>query len=80
MKRIVSKSKCRQYLKRWSPGEIKRREVELGCQSWMLCLAGELFLNSCFSDAVFVPLLCTAVERAISEERSCLALAGSPPP
>ena len=34
----------------------------------------------CFSDAVFVRLLCTAVERAISEERSCLALAGSPPP
>ena len=37
-----------------SPGEIKSWEVELGCHSWMVCLAAELFLNSCFSDTVFV--------------------------
>ena len=37
-----------------SPGEIKRREVELGSLSWMDCLAAELFLSSCSSDTVFV--------------------------
>ena len=31
---------------RKSPGEIKRREVELGLHSWIDCLAAELFLNS----------------------------------
>ena len=30
--------------------EIKRREVELGPRSWMLCLDAELFHSSCFSD------------------------------
>ena len=47
-----------------SPGEIKSREVELGCHSWTVCLAAELVLNSCFSDTVFVTLLSTAVETA----------------
>ena len=37
-----------------SPEEIKSREVELGCHSRLVCLAAELFLNSCFSDTVFV--------------------------
>ena len=37
-----------------SPGEIKSREVELASRSWMVCLAAELFLNSCFLDTVFV--------------------------
>ena len=42
-----------------SPREMKSREVEveLGSHSWMDCLAAELFLNSCFSDTVFVTLL-----------------------
>ena len=52
-------------------GEIKSREVELGSQSWMDCLAAELFLNSCFSDTVFLTLLRTAVETAISGVHEC---------
>ena len=32
-----------------SQGETKRREVELGSQSWLDCLASELFLGSCVS-------------------------------
>ena len=54
-----------------NPGEIKCREVELGSQSWMYCLAAELFLNSCFSDTVFLTLLRTAVETAISGVHKC---------
>ena len=57
------------------PGEIKR-EVELGSQSWMDCLAAELFLNGCFSDAVFVTLFRTAVETAISEVHQLLRTGG----
>ena len=49
-----------------SPGEIKSREVEIGSRTWMVRLAAELFLNSCFSDTVFVTLLSTAVETAVS--------------
>ena len=44
---------------------MKSREVELGCHSWMDCLAAELFLDSCFSDTV--TLLRTAVETAMNE-------------
>ena len=40
--------------------------MELGSGSWMVCLAAELFLSSCFSDTVFVTWLRTAVETAIS--------------
>ena len=47
-------------LSRESPTEFKSKEVELGSHSWMVCLAAELFLNSYFSDAVFVTLLRTA--------------------
>ena len=43
--------------------EIKRREVELDSHNWSDCRAAELFRNSCFSDPVFVTLLCTAVQR-----------------
>ena len=52
---------------RQSPGEIKSRELELGSHSWMDCLVAELFLNSCFSDTVFVTLARTAVKTAISD-------------
>ena len=52
-------------------GEIKSREVELGSKSRMDCLAAELFLNSCFSDTVFLTLLRTAVETAISGVHEC---------
>ena len=34
--------------------------------SWRDCLAVELFLNSCFSDTVFVTLFYTAVQTAVS--------------
>ena len=37
--------------------------MELGSHSWVDGLAAELFLNSCFSDTVFVTLFHTAVER-----------------
>ena len=56
---------------------MKSREVELDSHSRMDCLAAELFLNSCFSDIVFVTLFRTAVETAISGVHK---LAGSPPP
>ena len=36
------------------PGEIRSRKMELSFHSRMDCLAAELFLNSCFSDTVFV--------------------------
>ena len=41
-------------VKHQSPREMKRREVELNSHSRMDCLAAELFLNSYFSDTVFV--------------------------
>ena len=51
---------------RQSPGETKRRELELGSHSWMdNYIAAEPFLNSCFSDTVFVTLFRTAVKTAI---------------
>ena len=37
--------------------EMKSREVELDSHSWMVCLAAELLLNSCFTDAVFVDIV-----------------------
>ena len=37
-----------------------------GPSQWMDCPAADLFLGSCFSDAVFVTLVRTAVETAIS--------------
>ena len=41
--------------------------MELGFYSWMVCLAAKLLLHSYFSDTVFVTLLRTAAETAISE-------------
>ena len=40
---------------------------------WFNCLAAELFLNSCISDTVFVTLLRTALETAISEVHTLLS-------
>ena len=62
----------------YSPGEITSREVELGSRSRTDCLAAELFLNSCFSDTVFVTLLRTAVETAVSEVHKLLGTGGVP--
>ena len=53
---------------------MKSREVELGSQNWMDCLAAVLFLNSCFSDSV--TSLRTAVETAISGVRKLLRTGG----
>jgi len=58
---------------------MKKREVELGSHtshSWMDGLAAELFLNSCFSDTVFVTLFCAAVETASSKVHRLLHTAG----
>ena len=55
-----------------SPGEMKSSEVELGCHSGMDGFAAELFLNSRFSDTVFVTLLRTAVKTTISEVHKLL--------
>ena len=52
--------------------------MELGSRGWMDCLAAELFLNSCFSDTVFVTLLSTAVETAISDVHKWLRTGGVP--
>ena len=77
-----------------SPGEIKRREVELDPQespeemksremehcshSRIVCLAVTLFLNSCFTDTVFVTLLRSAVGIAISGVPKLLRTGGVP--
>ena len=53
-------------------------EVELGSHSWMDCLAAELFLNSHFSDTVFVTLLRTAAETAVSGVHKLLGTGGVP--
>ena len=65
-----------------SQGEIKSREVEPGSQSWMDCLAAELFLNSCF----FRNCLCDCSRQLLKQHlvrcAGCFALAGfagSPP-
>ena len=44
----------------------------------MDCLVAKFFLNSCFSDTVFVTLLRTAVETAISEVHKLLGIGGVP--
>ena len=65
-----------------SPGERQEQGGGAGLCSRMDCLSAELFLNNCFSDTVFVTLLRTVVETAISEvpTASCFALVGSLPP
>ena len=57
---------------------MKRREAKLGSHSRMVCLAAELFLSCCFSDTVFVTLLHTAVETAISGAHQLLGTGGVP--
>ena len=61
-----------------SPGEIKRREVELDSHSRMDCLAADSFPNSCFSDTVYVTLFRIAVETAISDVLKSLRAGGVP--
>ena len=46
--------------------------MELGSHSWSP--AAELFLNSCFSDTVFVTLFRTVVERASCGVHCCSAV------
>ena len=50
----------------------------LGSNSWLVCLAAELFLNSCFSDTVYL-WLCSAqlLKQQLAKYTSCFALAGS---
>ena len=60
------------------PREIKSREVELDSHSRTDCLAAELFLNSGFSDTVFVTLLRTAVETATGDVHKLLGTGGVP--
>ena len=54
--------------------------VFMGQSTWTSCssLPAELFLNSYFSDTVFVTLLHTAVETAISEAHKLLCTGGVP--
>ena len=68
---------------RWS-WTLKRTQERsrTGRRSWALvvgwfnCLAAELFLNCCISDTVFVTLLRTALETAISEVHRLLRTGG----
>ena len=53
--------------------------MELGSHSRVIeCLAADLFLNSCFSDIVFVTLVRTAVETAVSEVHKLFRTGGVP--
>ena len=61
-----------------SPGEIKSREVELGSHRELDNPFFHLFLNSCFSDTVFVTLLRQAVETAVREGHKLLRTDGVP--
>ena len=61
-----------------SPGEARCTEVELDSHGCTDCVAVEWFLNSCFLDTVFVTLLCTAVETAVSKVHKLLC-AGTVP-
>ena len=63
---------------RRSPGDIKRRQMELGSQSRMDCLAAELLLNSCFLDTILVTLLHTAVKTVIRGAHRLLRTGGVP--
>ena len=61
-----------------SPGEIKSREVEQQIERELDSPLLQLFLNSCFPDTVFVTLLRTAVETAISKVPKLLRTGGVP--
>ena len=45
---------------------------------WLVCLAAELFLNSCFLDTVLTTLFRTAVETAITRVHKLLRTGGVP--
>ena len=71
---------------RWS-WTLKRHQEMSSAGRWrwaliaewcVVCLSAELFLNSCFSDTVFVTLLPTAAEAAISEVLKSLGAGGVP--
>ena len=62
-----------------SPGEIKSREVELGSDKELDSPLLQVFISSCFSDTVFVALLRSAVETAISEVYELLGSGGVDP-
>ena len=64
--------------RRTEPRRDQKREVELGSHSWTDFLAADLFLNSCFSDAVFVTLFPTAVETATREVHKLFGTGGVP--
>ena len=55
-----------------------RGKVEIGSHSLIVCFAAELFLNSCFSDIVFVTLFRKAVERSVSGVHKLLRIGGVP--
>ena len=63
----------------WEHGHMKpRRYQEKGGLSRWVGLPFASALNSCFSDTVFVTLLSTAVETAISEARKLIRTGGVP--
>ena len=57
---------------------MKSNEVELDAHGWTVCLAVELFLNSCFLDTVVVTLFRTAVETTVSEVHKLPGTGGVP--
>ena len=61
-----------------SPEEIKNREVELGSHRYLDSPLLRLFLNICFLDIVFMILLRTAAETAVSGVRKLLGTGGVP--
>ena len=62
-----------------SPGEMKSREVKLGSESWTtFCIISCSPTLSCCTNTVFVTLLRTAVERAVSEVHKLLGAGGVP--
>ena len=63
-----------------SPGEIKRREVELGSHRWVDCIALLLSASSAASFWTLIMRLCSALtfETAISEVHKLLPTGGVP--
>ena len=65
-----------------SPGEIKRREVELGSHRWVDCIALLLSASSTASFWTLIMRLCSALllKQQSAKYTRCFPLAGSPPP
>ena len=65
-----------------SPGEIKRREVELGSHRWVDCIALLLSASSAASFWTLIMRLCSALllKQQSAKYTSYFPLAGSPPP